>query len=92
MASKNWVQNLCFCEGGFRPERLAEMKPKTASFVELLFVKVAQKAMFLATLLWKLQVIKVKKTLLFTTHVYVSVEEIPQKPVFSKLTSKKPRK
>ncbi len=88
-ASDEWRPKIvCFCEDGFGPEKLTQMKPKTASFVEFLFVKVAQKPMFLATLLSKLQVIKVKKTLLFTTQFYASVEETLQKPVFSKLTSK----
>ena len=56
---------------------------KALFFVACCLVKILQIPVFLAGLLWELEVVQLKKTPVFTGHVKFLVEKTLQKNVFS---------
>ena len=62
---------------------------KTSCYFACCLVKTLQIPLFLAGLLWELEVIQVKKTPVFTMHVKLLVEKTSQKTLLSTFSLKK---
>ena len=81
------VKNHWFLTCGARAEKSQKIASKHRVFLAFCLVKTLQIPVFLEGLLWELEVIKVKKTLVFTIHFKRLVTKTSQKTVFSTRSS-----